>query len=193
MSKKDDCDALLAEFSALRDETLSTINGRIWGMVTYIALAGGAIVLYDKTKSTTVFVLLVFAALPFLWHTATRERSRLRIGSYIKVILEPRSALNWESYLAEWRSVFSAPTNFLDRWRHIFSLTGIYTLITILAMVCLFRESAPTLERIIAIAGVILNIEGHLYFNRSYSQARHYDNTFLKINQRLEKKTADDL
>ena len=56
-----------------------------------------------RTGSKRVFVVLIFVALLFLWHTAVCECSRIRIGSYIKEVLERHSDLSWETYLAEWR------------------------------------------------------------------------------------------
>jgi hypothetical protein len=66
-----DRDDIRAEFAALRQEILSTINGR-GGGITCIALAGGDTALYERTTSTYFFVVLVFAGMAFcaeaLWY-----------------------------------------------------------------------------------------------------------------------------
>lgn len=181
MDRDYDQDTLRAEFAALREETLSTINGRVWGIVTYIALAAGAAALYERTSSNMVFVILIFAALPFLWHTAGRERARMRIGSYIKEVLEPHSDLHWETYLAKWRSKYTS--SWLDRWRHILSLTGVYLLIALFGIVRLFSTPASLIERGLAVIGILLCIEGHLYLNQAFKDSGEYDEDFRQIDK----------
>ena len=173
-----------AEFAALRQEILSTINGRVWGIITYIALAGGTAALYERTSWNSLLVLLIFAALPFLWHTSIRERSRMRIGSYFKVVLESKSDLNWETYLDKWRSRYSASS--LDRWRHILGLTGVYLLIALFATIRLFTSPASLAERGLALAGMVLLAEAYWYFNRAYSESKKYDRTFRQIRDQME-------
>lgn len=179
-----DKEDIRAEFVALRQETLSTINGRVWGIITYIALTGGTAALYERTSSNFLFVVLIFAALPFLWHTAIRERSRMRIGSYVKVVLESKSDLNWETYLDKWRSTYSASS--LDRWRHMLGLTGVYLLIALFAAIRLFTSPASLVERGLAFIGMVLCAEAYWYFNRAYSKSKNYDETFRQIRDHVE-------
>ena len=185
MNHEYDQDTVRAEYTALREETLSTINGRVWGIVTYIALAAGVAALYERTGSNALFVVLIFAALPFLWHTAVRERSRIRIGSYIKEVLERHSDLSWETYLAEWRTKFASSR--LDRWRHIFGLTGVYVLIALFGAVRLFTAPASPIERGLAIVGILLCIEGHWYLNQAFAVSTKYDEAFRQIDERRQK------
>jgi len=175
-----------AEFAALRQETLDTIRGRVWGVVTYIAMAGGTTALYERSSSNLLFVILIFAALPFLWHTAVRERSRLRIGSYVKVVLESKSDLKWETCLDKWRSTYTPSV--LDRWRHILGLTGVYLLVALFATIRLLTSPASVVERGMAIVGMVLCGEALWHFNRTYKMTKHYDRTFRQIRDLLEPK-----
>jgi len=184
MNADPDKEDVRAEFVALRQEVLSTINGRVWGVITYIALAGGAAALYERTGSNFLFVVLVFAALPFLWHTAIRERSRMRIGSYVKTILECKSDLNWETYLDRWRSRYTVSS--VDRWRHILGLTGVYLLVSLFAIIRLFTSPASLVERGLAVVGILLLAEAYRYLNHVYTESRLYDETFRQIRDSLE-------
>src|SRR5438552_6514487 len=126
-------DVMLAEFKALRDETISSMNTRIWGALTYVAIAGGIGTWHSKAASTsTAALLLILSGLPLLWHTSLRERARIRIGSYIKVVLEPQlEGLSWERSLQAWRCNVPAKSKLireLDKWCHILSLTGLYAI-----------------------------------------------------------------
>src|SRR6266478_6577527 len=116
---------LLEEFKALRTEMLTTINDRVWGTLTYVVIAGGVAALYAQTKNPNVNLMLVYFAVALLLHTASRERARIRIGAYVKTIIEPQLiGEGWEAYLAEWRNVApgrGAFPQWLDRSRHMFS------------------------------------------------------------------------
>lgn len=179
-----DKEDIRAEFNALRQEILSAMNGRVWGVLTYIVLVGGTAALYERTSSNFLFVLLIFASPPFIWHTAIRERARMRIGSYLKVILEPKSDLNWETYLAKWRSEYSASS--LDRWRHILGLTGVYLLIALFAFIRLITLPASFGECVLAGVGIALCVDAHCYLGRAYCESKNFDKTFRQIRDEEE-------
>src|SRR5574341_754569 len=91
---------LLEEFKALRAEMLATITERGWGTLTYVVISGGVAAFYAQTKNPKVNLLLVYFAVALLLHTASRERARIRIGAYIKTIIEPQLiGEGWENYL----------------------------------------------------------------------------------------------
>lgn len=179
-------DGLLEDFRALRTEMMSILNARVWGVITYLALAGGVGAIHTKTNDSAIYIILIFAAIPLLWHTANRERSRVRIGIYIREIIEPQvPGLFWEHHLQLWRNKIpgeKAYHRFIDRWRHIFSLTGVYLLIVSFSTYLLFSKANNIYERIIGLIGVLLVFEAHLYFNR----------IFKSVNRRLDimKETA---
>jgi len=141
-------DVMLAEWKALRDETIATLNARIWGTLTYVAVAGGIGAWYGKGENPAALLLLVLTALPLLWYTSLRERSRIRIGSYIKVVLEPRmEGLSWERCVQAWRAEIAGERKLLrglDRWCHILSLTGIYTLGSVFGLLALLTPQEFT-------------------------------------------------
>jgi len=95
---------LLEEFKALRAEMLGTINDRVWGVVSFVAIFGGVSILSTQTRNPSINILLVYAAAVLLLHTASRERGRIRIGAYVKKVIEPQLfGQGWETYLASWR------------------------------------------------------------------------------------------
>ena len=143
MNHEYDQDTVRAEYTTLREETLSTINGRVWGIVTYIALAAGIAALYERTGSNTLFVVLIFSRRFRSYGTPPSANVRIRIGSYIKEVLERHSDLSWETY---WQDGNSIRVFRLDRWRHIFGLTGVYVLIASFGAVHLFTTAASPLN-----------------------------------------------
>jgi hypothetical protein len=187
-------EAMLAEFQALREETMSCINERVWGVATYAVIAAGVIAGYSGTHDPNLLVLFVLAALPLMWHASLRERSRIRIGSYIRVFLEKDingkdlrglEGLYWEHAVKQWRErVPSNDMNWrrLDRLGHIFSLTGIYVLGSVGGLYAL-SASHPNADwqRAVGMAGCGLLGVAHAFLYRFYSSSEHYYQIFAEI------------
>lgn len=175
-------DVMLVEFKALRDEIITAINTRIWGTLTYVVVAGGIGAWYAKDSNPVAALLLILAASPLLWHTILRERSRIRIGSYIKVVLEPElEGLFWERSLQKWRNKVPSEKALvleLDMWCHILSLTGIHTIGSVVGLVALLSYPRVHLLKALGIAGGISIFMAHVALRRIYSSSAKYDLIF---------------
>jgi hypothetical protein len=127
----------LEEYKALRAEMLEIIKDRIWGQATYAVAAAGLLMLTGGAFKVSALVFLIALAVPFLFHTIFREHARIRMGNYLRVVLEPRiPGMYWEEYLGLWRGRFGKQEqqgwlNNIDRAKHIFSLSGLYLLTSI--------------------------------------------------------------
>lgn len=163
-------DGLIEDFRALKGEMYSIFNTRLWGTVTYAIIAGGIGAVHLEKCVAVKYIFIIFMALPLLIHTIHRERSRIRIGNYIKDEIEPKvPGLNWENYLYKWRN--SGPLE--KKWKqtfdcllHIFSLTGVYLLIVLFAMFLLYIETENLYIVILGFIGVVLCGSLHVYFYR---------------------------
>jgi hypothetical protein len=186
---------LLEEFKALRAEMLGTINDRVWGVVSFIAIFGGVSILSAQTRNPTINILLVYSAVALLLHTASRERARIRIGAYIKTVIEPQLlGKGWETYLATWRDIAPGRTRFsqwLDRNRHVFSLTGIYDIAVAYSLFATIPSSKSRSAYVMEGFGVILFVLSHVYLNRIYSGAKKYETIFLKAKDEFASEQTD--
>ena len=175
-------EGLIEEFKGLKTEIMSTFNTRIWGTLTYVAIVAGVsssnLENFGLGKEIQVlkYIFFIFIALPLVLHTANRERARIRIGNYIKEVIEPNvPGLYWENYIATWRKDNPInPHRSRDRWIHIFSLTGVYLITVIYSIImCIlwfFKKSQLSIfikifVEIIGIIGVILFILSIFYLN----------------------------
>ena len=66
-------EGLLEEFRSLRTEHTEVQKARLWGAIPYLVIAGGVATLENRVYQAGLLVFLIFAALPFLWHTANRN------------------------------------------------------------------------------------------------------------------------
>ncbi len=184
-------EGLLEDFRALRQELLGVQNARLWGTLTYLAITGGVATLQTKSYHSSFYLFLMLAALPLMWHTANRERSRLRIAAYIKGVIEPRvPGLGWEAHLAEWRGVAPGKTrlqNLVDRWRYIFALTGVYALIVVACFILLLLSSVSVALKLSGLIAFALCVESHVYLNKVLRSADTYEDIFRKASHQLRK------
>lgn len=187
---------LLEEFKALRAEILQTINDRVWGVVSFIAISGGVSFVFVQTKNPAINLLLVYSAAALLLHTASRERGRIRIGAYIKTVIEPDLlGKGWEAYLGTWRDVAPGQTAFwrwLDRHRHTFGLTGIYDIGVAYSLFVIIRGSNSRVVYVIEGLGLVLFVLSHVYLNRIYKDAKKYETIFLKTKDEFAREHADN-
>lgn len=103
-------EGLIEDFKGLKSEIMSIFNTRIWGTLAYVAIVAGISSSnlenfgLEKEIQVVKYIFFIFIALPLLLHTANRERARIRIGNYIKEVIEPNvPGLYWENYIATWR------------------------------------------------------------------------------------------
>jgi hypothetical protein len=169
----------LEEFRALRAEMLEIIKDRIWGQATYAVLAAGLIAFALKgPHRETGEVFLIALALPFLMHTMFREDARIRMGNYLRVVLEPRiPGMYWEAYLGLWRAKFGEKDQqgwltVWDRVKHMFALSGLYLVTSVFSWVLLITASHNAVS--IVVGSVLLLILGLIYvaFYRLYDKGQ---------------------
>ena len=119
----------LEEYRALRAEMLDIMKDRVWGQATYAVIVAGILAFAFSSSSAHKvpgLVFLIALAIPFLGHTIWREHARIRMGNYLRVVVEPGlRGLGWERFLAIWRSKYGAKEGegwltFRQRSTHIF-------------------------------------------------------------------------
>ncbi len=193
MISKDE--GLLEEFRSLRVEHTEVQKARLWGTIPYLLIAGGVATLENRAYQPVLLVFLIFAALPFLWHTTNRERSLNRIAAYIAVVIEPRvRGAGWEAHIRECRDGQNHQTrlqNVINRWRYIFAITGIYALIVVFALIVLVMSSANIWFKLLGFLGAALCAEAHWYLNGIYNAGARYRELFEEAHERLQRR-ADD-
>lgn len=144
----------IEEYKALRSEMLEIIKDRVWGQATYALVAGGLLALAGTTFRVQSLLFLIGLALPFLFHTIQREHARIRMGNYMRVVLEPRiPGMYWEAYLGIWRGKFGKQErkgwlNTVDRAKHIIGFSGLYLLTSLLSWLFLLDSTGNVVPRV---------------------------------------------
>lgn len=187
---QDERTGVTEEFKALRQEMNTTFNARLWGTLTYVILAGVISRLMGGDGDPRALVLLIFAALPFMLHTLSRERTRVRIASYIKQILEKeRPGLKWETCLKGWRDEFfgeNKTRGLLNTCIHVFALTGVQITVAVYASVCLTRVTdASIMHKLLGGVGLLLCLVCYGLFVTTLLRARRYDRFFARIREQV--------
>jgi predicted acyltransferase len=165
----------LEEFRALRVEMLQIINDRIWGQATYSVLAAGTLAFVGNSPAKVPgLVFLTGLSLPFLFHTIFREHARIRMGNYLRAVVEPQIAgMHWEAYLRAWRNKFESDgkrgwLTVPDRSRHIFALAGVYLLISSFSYALLVMQTMAPLPVALASALLLTVITTLVWFFHLY-------------------------
>lgn len=187
-------DGIIEEFKALRQEMNTVFSTRIWGVATYLILVAGIMASIHKVSLPIGLLLLIYTSIPFILHTATRERTRIRIGSYIREVLEKQyQGLKWETCLRRWRRTFFKEgklKGIVTTLLHVISLSGINLMIPIVAFIgLLFPEAilenstSNYLDIYILLGGfgLIFCLLSYVYFMRIYSRTKSYDAEFAQI------------
>ena len=168
----------LEEYKALRAEMLEIIKERVWGQATYAALSAGTLALMPDSGKIPALLFTMVLALPFFSHTMQREHSRIRMGNYLRVVLEPHiPGMYWEEYLGLWRGRFGKKKrrgwlNMYDRIKHIFSFAGLYLLIPGFCWLYMFYETQGIGMRSFASAIFFLIIANYIRFIWLYSRGQ---------------------
>lgn len=190
---------ILEEFRALRQEMNTVFYTRIWGVATYLILSAGIMASIHKVSLPFGLLILIYTAIPFILHTATRERTRLRIGLYIKEVLERQhQGLKWETCLKKWRKSFfkeDEKRGIITRLIHIISISGINLMIPLAAFIgLLFPEvllensSIKHLDlfRWLGGFGFLFCLLSFIHFIRIYSKNRRSSAEFARIRLEME-------
>lgn len=160
----------VAEFQALREEKLYTLRSRVWGVLSYCAIAGGLLGFVGPDERSLAAMFVAVLALPFMLYTMFLERMRLRIGAYILSVLEQDvPGLSYERALSQWRDnkvgrPYRNPR--IGRALYILALYGAYDVIAGCSL-CLALRYYPAwwLYGAAAAVGAFLIIQ-HLWLNR---------------------------
>ena len=149
-TRNDAKDGLLDEFRALRGEMTTIFNARLWGTATYLVLVLGIMCGLKGELQPFHWLFLIYASIPFILHTAYRERARIRAGVYIKEKIEPYiRGLDWENFIDRWRRSLGKgqKKSIIDRILHMIGIAGLYVLVIAVAIVkCIiwvFQRPSP--------------------------------------------------
>ena len=177
----------LEEYKALRAEMLEIIKDRIWGQATYAVLAAGLLALAGSAYKVASLIFMIGLAVPFLFHTIFREHARIRMGNYLRVVLEPRiPGMYWEEYLGLWRGRFGKQEghgwlNAVDRAKHIFSLSGLYFLTSWFCWFLLLNTTNDLVALIVGSAFLIALLLTYLSFFKLYDRGGEEYEELLRL------------
>jgi 8-oxo-dGTP diphosphatase len=182
-------DGLLEEFRALRGEMTTIFNARLWGTATYLLLVVGIISGLGGKPQTFHWLFLIFASIPFILHTAFRERARIRAGVYIKEKIEPYiPGLDWERFVDKWRAFgsYNEKKSIVDRIFHMIGIGGLYILVIVVSVFKCIESIYPNLSNFMQsnIAVLIFIAVGSILAFFAVLK-------FFKLYQKAEDKTKD--
>lgn len=177
----------LEEYKALRSEMLEIVKGRIWGQATYAVLAAGLLTLTATAYKVHSLIFIIALALPFLFHTIQREHARIRMGNYLRVVLEPKiPGMYWEQYLGLWRGRFGRQEtqgwlNIPDRAKHIFGFSGLYLLTSFFCWVLLLDTTKNLGPCLIGSCFLIALMVTYLAFFKLYDKGDEEYKELLRL------------
>ena len=190
---------ILEEFKALRQEINTVFHTRIWGVATYLIIAAGISASLGKIFPPIGFILLIYVALPFILHTASRERTRIRIASYFKMILEKQHpGLKWENSLKKWRYIFDKKREnkrIYSVLLHIFSLIGVHLIIPFFAFIGLLHHGISEDSFLLwhwvmylgaSMTGLVLCFLSFKSFCKIFFEDQNYDNMFARLKTEMD-------
>lgn len=177
----------LEEYKALRSEMLEIIKGRIWGQATYAVLVVGLLTLTATVYKVATLIFIIALAVPFLFHTIQRENARIRMGNYLRVVLEPRiPGMYWEEYLGLWRGRFGKQErqgwlNMVDRAKHIFGFSGLYLLTSFFCWFLLLDAAKNLLPSLIGSCFLIALVVTYYAFFKLYDKGEEEYKELLRL------------
>lgn len=180
----------LEEYKALRAEMLEIIKDRIWGQATYAALTAGLLAMTGTVYKVAGLIFIIALAIPFLFHTIFREHARIRMGNYLRVVVEPRiPGMYWEEYLGLWRGRFGKQErkgwlNTIDRAKHILSLSGLFLLTSCFCWMLLLKTTTDWLPAIASSALFLAVLATYCLFWRLYDKGGEEYEELLRVNPR---------
>jgi hypothetical protein len=180
----------LEEYKALRAEMLEIIKDRIWGQATYAVFAAGLLALTGSGYRIASLIFLIGLAIPFLFHTMFREHARIRMGNYLRVVVEPRlPGMYWEEYLGLWRGRFGKQErqgwlNAVDRTKHIFSLSGLYLLASCFCWFLLLNTTNDLVPTVIGSVLLIALLVTYRFFYKLYDKGAEEYEELLRVSPR---------
>jgi len=177
----------LEEYKALRGEMREIIKDRIWGQATYAVLAAGLLALTGSAYRVASLIFMIGLAVPFLFHTIFREHARIRMGNYLRVVVEPRiPGMYWEEYLGLWRGKFGKQErqgwlNAVDRAKHIFALSGLYLLTSVFCWFLLLDTTKDLVPLLIGSSFLIALLLTYRTFFKLYDKGGEEYEELLRL------------
>ena len=178
--------ARLEEYRALREEMMYALRSRVWGLASYV-LFSGVILAFGADQDWPIgYFIPMVLALPYIWYTGYLERIRVRIHTYIEIMIEGEvTGLDWEKSLEIWRKKIhekaSRWSRFMDRHRYILSMIGVYDIVAISCLYLVFSENTSLWPGIGGLAVVSLILCGHVWINNILSNAEFYRNIWRSL------------
>ncbi|BBO90989.1 hypothetical protein [Desulfosarcina ovata] len=177
----------LEEYKSLRAEMLEIIKERVWGQATYAALSAGMLALMKDSGKIPILIFTILLSLPFIFHTMQREHARIRMGNYLRAVLEPKiPGMYWEEYLGLWRGKFGQEEgkgflNIFDRIKHLISFSGLYLLVSGFCLVYLFFVTKNPDIRFLGIFCFIFLIGAYVNFFLLYGKGQKEYKELLRL------------
>lgn len=177
----------LEEYRALRSEMLEIIKERVWGQATYAALSAATLGLMSDSGKGAALLFTMVLALPFFYHTMQREDARMRMGNYLRAVLEPKiPGMYWEEYLGLWRGKFGQKEgrgwlNPTDRAKHVFSFAGLYLIIPGFCCIYLYQETEDFVPRVAAAILLAIVVGLYILFFRLYKRGEAEYKELLRL------------
>lgn len=166
----------LEEYKALRGEMLDIIKERTWGQATYAALASALLALTPAADKVPGLIFAIALATPFLFHTIQREHARIRMGNYLRVVVEPRiPGMYWEEYLGLWRGGFGQRKrrgwlSVADRVKHILGFAGVYLLIASFCWILVLVSAKEEVPVLLASLFLLALVASYVWFFKLYDR-----------------------
>lgn len=167
----------LEEYRALRAEMLDIMRDRVWGQATYSLMVAGILAFAFASNSghrVPGLIFLMALALPFLAHAIWREHARIRMGNYLRAVVEPSiRGLGWEKYLAIWRSEYGEREGqgwltLRRRSTHIFALSGLFLTTSMFALILLVDITDKALPLFLGSVLMFVLLVMYVYFFSLY-------------------------
>jgi len=180
----------LEEYKALRSEMLEIIKDRIWGQATYAVLVAGLLTLAPTTYKVPSLIFIIALAVPFPFHTMQREHARIRMGNYLRVVLEPRiPGMYWEEYLGLWRGKFGRQErqgwlNVADRAKHILGFSGLYLLTSFICWFLLLEATDDLVPQLIGSSFLMALVVTYWAFFELYDKGDKEYEELLRLSPR---------
>jgi len=97
-------EALIAEYSALRQEILQQMQMNIQFKAASLAVASAFVVYGFQAQNSIAFLSATVILVAALYYSANSTRALITVGTYIYAIIEPKiEGLQWETMTAERR------------------------------------------------------------------------------------------
>jgi len=174
---------LIEEYKSLRSE-IEHNEGSVNILFVANVTATASLIGYGLSKDNPFIFLAPFSVIiPSVYFVARKLRSTTRIGSYIRVILEPRLGLAWQT---SWLLLRKKGINPKPPWV-LLSISVLYAALSLLCAVLFLAYSNLSVVREIAILFLVLAVLGYgivaLVRSRSQATRASYDDAWKSLDE----------